>query len=229
LPLAEFVYNNTPHSATGVSPFFANKGYNPRLTISLADIPAHKAHLAATDLKALHAYLREQIQVANEAYQYFENPKRSPTPEWPEGTKVWLDWRNVKTKRPMKKLDHKRHGPFEVVQKVSTHAYRLKLPSSLQRIHDVFHVSLLEKVAEDPFPQRRPDPPPPIEIEGEEEYEVASILDSRRRRNKVQYLVHWEGYGPEDDTWEPVGMLEGAHDLLDEFHKNYPKKPRAEY
>jgi hypothetical protein len=195
----------------------------------LVDIPAHKAHLAATDLKSLHDHLREQIHVANEAYQRFENPKRSPTPEWPEGTQVWLDWRNVKTKRPMKKLDHKRHGPFKISQKVSTHAYRLKLPSSLRGIHDVFHVSLLEKVAHDPFPQRRPDPAPPIEIEGKLEYEVDSILDSRRRRNKVRYLVHWEGYGPEEDTWEPIESLGGAHNLLDEFHNKYPKKPCAEY
>ena len=140
---------------------------------------------------------------------------------------VWLDWRNIKTKRPMKKLDHKRHGPFEVTKKVSTHAYRLKLPSSLKGIHDIFHVSLLEKVAEEFFLQRRPDLLLPIEVDGEHEYEVSAILDSRRRKGKVQYLVRWEGYGPEDDTWEPVEMLEGARDLLSEFHASYPKKPRA--
>src|SRR6202045_1336366 len=32
LPFAEFVYNNPPHSTTGVSPFFVNKGYHPKLT-----------------------------------------------------------------------------------------------------------------------------------------------------------------------------------------------------
>jgi hypothetical protein len=229
LPLAEFVYNNTPHSATGVSPFFANKGFNPRLTISLKDIPSHEAHLAATDLKALHGYLREQVQVANEAYKRFEDPHRLPTPDWPVGTKVWLDWRNVKTRRPMKKLDHKRHGPFEIKDKISTHAYRLKFPPSLKGIHDVFHVSLLEKVAPEHHPKRRPDPPPPMEADGEESFEVAEILDSRRRYNKIQYLVRWEGYGPEDDTWEPIENLEGSREALDEFHARYPKKPRAQY
>ena len=229
LPLAEFVYNNTPHSATGVSPFFANKGYNPRLTISLMDIPAHEAHLAATDLKSLHGYLRDQIRVANEAYARFEDPHRTPTPDWPVGTMVWLDWRNIKTKRPMKKLDHKRHGPFKIIAKVSTHAYRLQLPASLKGIHNVFHVSLLEKVAKEHFPQRRPNPPPPIEVDSTNEYEVAAILDSRRRRKTIQYLIRWEGYGPEDDTWEPVESLQGSQELLDGFHKTYPKKPRANY
>ena len=228
LPIAEFVYNNTPHSAIGMSPFFANKGFNPRLTISLDDIPAHEAHKIASDLKSLHTHLREQIQVANKAYARFEDPYRSPTPDWPIGTLVWLDWRNIKTKRPMKKLDHKRHGPFEIIKKVSTHAYQIKLPASFKGIHDVFHVSLLEKVAEESYPQRRPDPPPPVEIEGELEYEVAEILDSRRRRGVVKYLVRWEGYGSEDDTWEPVEMLEGSRELLDEFHAKYPQKPRAD-
>ncbi|KAG5729763.1 hypothetical protein E4T56_gene916 [Termitomyces sp. T112] len=50
LPLAEFTYNNTSHSATGVSPFYANKGYNPQLTLSLKDIPSHVAHKVAKDL-----------------------------------------------------------------------------------------------------------------------------------------------------------------------------------
>ena len=57
LPLTEFIYNNTPHSATSVSPFFANKGYHPRLTISLEGIPTHEAHMVATNLKMLHQHL----------------------------------------------------------------------------------------------------------------------------------------------------------------------------
>ena len=92
----------------------------------------------------------------------------------------------------------------------------------------MFHVSLLEKVAEEFYLQRRPDPPPPIEIEGELEYEVSQILDSRQRWGQVQYLVRWEGYGSEDDTWEPVEMLEGSQELLEEFHAKYPRKPQAD-
>ena len=81
LPLTEFIYNNTPHSATSVSPFFANKGYHPRLTISLEGIPAHKAHMVVTDLKMLHQHLRDQLKVANEAYSRFVDRKREDTPD----------------------------------------------------------------------------------------------------------------------------------------------------
>ena len=73
--------------------------------ISLEGIPAHEAHMVAINLKMLHQHLRDQLKVANEAYLQFADRKREITPEWKEGTKVWLDLQNVKMKRLMKKLD----------------------------------------------------------------------------------------------------------------------------
>src|SRR5882724_8081904 len=58
LPLAEFAYNNMSHSATMVTPFFANKGFNPKLEVSLEPVVSDTAHQVATDLKELHLYLR---------------------------------------------------------------------------------------------------------------------------------------------------------------------------
>ena len=181
LPIAEFVYNNTPHTATGVTPFFANKGYHPRMTVSLEDIPSHEAHLVAVDLQDLHAYLREQIKIANEDAAKFADRHRGPTPDWEIDQNVWLDLRNVKTKRPAKKLDHRRYGPLRILKKVSSHAYKVELPKTLTGIHNVFHVNLLELDAQDPYPRPKVDPPPPIEVDGEDEWEVSEILDSRKR------------------------------------------------
>ena len=96
---------------------------------------------------------------------------------------------------------------------------RLCLPSSMSRLHPVFNVVKLVPMLEDPIPGRRSDPPPPPEIvDGEEHYVVEKILDSRLIRNKLHYLVQWEGYGPEpvnpspykrphclDDDVEPDG------------------------
>ena len=67
LPIAEFTYN-MPHSTTGVSPFFANKGFHPLLSISFDNIPLHKAQLVSTDLEDLHKHLKQEIKTANEAY-----------------------------------------------------------------------------------------------------------------------------------------------------------------
>ena len=58
---------------------------------------------------------------------------------------------------------------------------------------------------------------------------VESIGKSREnnRWKRVEYLVFWEGYPPEEATWEPGESLIGtAEEALQEFHKRYPKQPR---
>ncbi|KAG5333526.1 hypothetical protein C0989_005557 [Termitomyces sp. Mn162] len=68
LLLAEFTYNNTPHSATRVSSFYTNKDYNLQLTLSLKDIPSHVTHKVAKDLWPLHQFLWDEINTTNHAY-----------------------------------------------------------------------------------------------------------------------------------------------------------------
>ena len=131
----------------------------------------------------------------------------------------------------MKKLDHRRIGPFPIIEKVSTHAFRLGLPSSLSRLHNVFHVSLLEKSHPNPFPGRSVSPPPPVRIQDDLEYEVASILDSkvdrRRKGNGLLYLVQWSGYedSAEALSWEPLDNLSNAQEAIADFHHRNPSKP----
>jgi hypothetical protein len=70
LPIAEFCYNNTLSSTTGVSLFFANKGYNPAFTIhSKYELTSLKAQELVTDLQELHSKLRINIQESQEHYQ----------------------------------------------------------------------------------------------------------------------------------------------------------------
>ena len=116
-------------------------------------------------------------------------------------------------------------GPFKVIKKVSTHAYKLALPPSMNRLHNVFHVKLLERHHTEYFPRRRNPPPPPIEIDGEEQFEVDEILDSRIHRGRLQYKIRWLGHEPEDDTWEPAHHVSNAELLVKQFHATYPGKP----
>lgn len=223
LPLAEFTYNNTPHSSTTVSPFFANKGYHPRITFT----PTEKALLVAeaqkysADLSQLHQFLREEVSKANEAAASSFNRHHLPTPSYNKGDMVWLNAKHIKTKRPTKKLDHRFLGPFEIDKKISSHAYRLKLPADA-RIHDVFHVELLEPVIDNQIPDRIQSPPPAVEIEGEEEYEVEAILDhkhDRRFSKPLRYLVKWLGYN--DTTWEPVDNLDHAPQIWEAYNRKH--------
>src|ERR1700742_4725911 len=223
LPVAEFAYNNAPHSATQVSPFFANYGYHPRTTLSIdVSIPDSNAHDFSRQLSELHSYCREQVSIAQAQYEGPANRLRLPVPDtFVPGALVWLNAKNIKTARPSKKLDHKRLGPFEILKRVSENAFRLKLPHSMRFLHPVFHASLLSIHRPNNISGRVQPPPPPIEVEGQSEYEVTAILDSRRRRNKLQYLVQWSGYEntAEARTWEPVENISNSRSLITTFHR----------
>ena len=95
-----------------------------------------------------------------------------------EGSKVWLNVKNIKTKRPLKKLNHKKLGPFTIKKKISSHAFRLALPHGMRLLHPVFYVSLLKLYRENTILNRTQSPPLPVEVDGATEYKVSAILDS---------------------------------------------------
>ena len=101
----------------------------------------------------------------------------------------------------------------------------------MRMIHNVFHVSLLEPHFPNPYPNRVTDPPPPVEVDGELEYEVAEIVDSKiDRRFKdggLIYTVRWKDYEnhPDHFTDEPARNLVNASEMVREFHRRYPDKP----
>jgi hypothetical protein len=90
------------------------------------------------------------------------------------------------------------------------------------KCHNVHHVSLLEPAAHDLYPGQWPNPPPLVEIDGEDEYFIEAILDSWIHRHKLQYLVKWIGYDMPD--WEPT-ELHSKSKAVDRFHEKYPDKP----
>jgi len=93
--------------------------------------------------------------------------------------------------KPIKKLDHQRLSPFLIVKQINVVAFQLKLKlQGFMRIHHVFHVSLLELYHVSTIPKRIHDPFPLIEIDGEHEYEVENILNSRIYHRQLQYLIH---------------------------------------
>jgi hypothetical protein len=132
-----------------------------------------------------------------------------------------MDARNITTQRPSKKLDWKRLGPYEVIKVISPWAYRLQLPKELH-IHPVQPISRLSKAPEDPLPGQIETPPPPVVVDGEEEYEVEQVEDSRLFRCQLQYLVKWKGY--DERSWEPAQSVDGLQ-AIDTFHSEQPGKP----
>ena len=140
------------------------------------------------------------------------------------GDSVWLATRHIHTTCPSKKLDYKRTGPFKVSQVINDNAYRLDLPATM-RIHNVFHVSLLDRYTPPVEGQHVAEPQPTIVDDDNEEYEVERILDSKRRYRKLHYHVQWAGYNYLPTTWEPAENLANAAELVGEFHASNPTKP----
>lgn len=207
LPLAEFSYNNSVHSATKQSPFFANYGFHPSfLSNIIPDSPVPAVSKTINFFNANNKLLQETM-AKTQAYNkvVFKRKRRGELILNP-GDKVWLATTNLKLACPSKKLGPKFIGPFPVKRRINEVAYELELPE-LFRIHPVFHITLLKPALTDPFPGRSFGPPEPVIIDGEEEIEVETILDYRKRRNQIQFLIKWKGYGPEDNSWEPEGNI----------------------
>ena len=68
-------------------------------------------------------------------------------------------------------------------------------------------------------------PPEAVEVEGIPEYEVEEVLDSRLKREKLEYLVKWSGYTDDHNTWEPELNLTNLKEAINEFHKTNPSAP----
>src|SRR3989440_2475418 len=219
LPQAEFTYNNTVHSSTRVSPFFALYGYNPDFTWDVEDaIPegeAPVAHERTAAIKAEGEQLAERLREASEYQAKYYNQRHAPQ-RYRVGDEVLLSLKNIRLSRPSKKLDNRFLGPFRIIEAIGKQAYRLDLPKAYSRIHPVFHVSLLEPYRRRPGEEPSSPPAPELLPDGEE-YEVEDILDVRQYRGKTQYLVKWLGYPHWEKPWENESNLSNARELLEAF------------
>ncbi|XP_053347085.1 chromodomain Y-like protein [Clarias gariepinus] len=134
----------------------------------------------------------------------------------------------MRLRKPCKKLNPRYVGPFEVLEQLSPVTYRLQLPAHF-RIHPTFHVSLLKPYQNpvisptEPGPEEE-TPPPPIVVDEGTIYQVRDILNSRRRSGRLEYLVDWEGYGPEERSWVPRDDILDPT-MLEEFHHTHPERP----
>jgi len=101
-------------------------------------------------------------------------------------------------------------------------AYHLKLPHRIKQLHPVFNVVKLTPAPDNPIPgQKTEDHPPSIVIDGEAEWEVEEILDSRWHQRRFQYLIKWKGYSRKHNSWESAFKV-SAPALIAEFHRKYP-------
>ncbi|QRW24195.1 hypothetical protein RhiXN_10519 [Rhizoctonia solani] len=213
------VSTTATHSSTGKSPFKALYRWELSLTPSNVPTDVPEADDMATQMEAQWQEIEAALQQSKSCMTAGET--REPI-SFEVGEEAWLDAKNVKLKTLSPKLTEQRLGPFEIMEKISDRAYRLKLPPSM-RIHNVFYVGLLSKVKRDDK-RAFENQPPPVTMDREEEYKVEGITDMEERNRKWFFRVKWKGYGLEENTWEPRENLKNAKKILKNFEKAMKRK-----
>ena len=117
--------------------------------------------------------------------------------------------------RPSKKLMERYVGPYAIEEVVSLNVVKLKLPS-LMRIHLVVNVSRIVRYKEQMKEQKK-EKGKPVEVEEVEEWEVEKILNKKKIREVVKYLIRWKDFMAKGDTWERRENLKNAEELIEEF------------
>jgi hypothetical protein len=235
LPCLEFAINNAKQESTDFSPFYLNYGFHPSTPASLqvkrakvlqGSVAPAVARFKENMQSAL-ARAKSHFQAAQQRQKQYADKHRSPV-KVTVGDMIMLSSKNISLKHPgSDKLLPRWLGPFKIIEQINPVAFKLELPEAMKRVHPVFHASLLK-----PYHSNGPvQPPPPIVLEdGDILFGVERLLDSRKRRSGrktiTEYLVKWDGYGHEHNTWEPeINIADPT--LIAEFEATSEHRQRA--
>ncbi|GJS23225.1 putative reverse transcriptase domain-containing protein [Tanacetum coccineum] len=219
LPLIEFSYNNSYHTSIKAAPFEALYGRKCRSPICWAEVG--DAQLTGPEIiretteKIIQ--IKHRLQASRDRQRSYANKRRKPL-EFQVGDKVMLKvspWKGVIRFGKRGKLNPRYIGPFKILAKIGTVAYRLELPEQLSRVHSTFHVSNLKKCLSD-----EPLAIPLDEIHVDDKLnfieEPIEIMDREVKRLKQSRIpivkVHWNSRRGPEYTWERE----------DQMQKKYP-------
>jgi len=103
------------------------------------------------EMSQLHDVLQGERSEAQIRQKEYYDQYRKSDPNLKLGDMVWFLTRNIRTRKPCKKLDYKKIGPFKTLTKIGTRAYKLDFPETM-RIHNTIHISLFQPYEDNKLP-----------------------------------------------------------------------------
>ncbi|GJU35856.1 putative reverse transcriptase domain-containing protein [Tanacetum coccineum] len=196
LPLIEFSYNNSYHTSIKAAPFEA--------------------------LYEKIIQIKHRLQASRDRQRSYADKRRKPL-EFQVGDKVMLKvspWKGVIRFGKRGKLNPRYIGPFKILAKVGTVAYRLELPEQLSRVHSTFHVSNLKKCLSD-----EPLAIPLDEIHVDDKLnfieEPIEIMDREVKRLKQSRIpivkVRWNSRRVRDTREAPKSICRKKEESINRF------------
>ena len=221
LPLVEFAYNNSYQASIQLAPYEALYRRPCRSLLCWTEV--RESSITGPDLirdtSKKVSFIRQRLLTAQSQQKSYADVQRRPL-EFEVGDHVFL---KVMPKRGVVrfgkcgKLLPRFIGPFEILGRVGIVAYRLTLPPSMSGVHEVFHVSMLQKYTSDPAHMVDLGH---IEVDTDGTFEEGPvcIVDSRdqvlRRKTVRLVLVLWRHYGVEECTMEREDTMRATYPFL---------------
>jgi hypothetical protein len=230
LSILNFAAAALPSESTGVSPFFVERGFEPRTSFDWSaatgpsdlDVNREQAQQMARRMEEIWSYARGGMEAAQRR-QKRQADKHRRAVDFDVDDYVFVTTSDWKLDRPSRKLADQLAGPYRIMKREGN-AFRLDLPDSI-KVHPVFAPEKLRKApSTPPLPGQVQDPAPPLEVNGEDEWEIDEILASRLHYRKLQYRVRWLGHDV-DLAWYPARNFRNSPTLLRDFHARYPAMP----
>ena len=236
LPSMDFAQAVLPHESTGLPPAIIEFGSLPRchwnwqarttqfLDKRDQDIRKEAQELASARKEAVDkaSEIVKSNLAAAQARQAKQANKHRREPDFDVGDMVYLSAKGWATDRPSVKLDYQNRGPYRITGRKG-YAYILDLPDHI-KVDNQFPADRLRKAADNPLPGQIEPPEPPIEVRGEQEWEVEEIVNSKLVRKVLRYQAIWKGYD-QDRQWYNASGFVNAPEVVKAYHDRYPEKP----
>jgi hypothetical protein len=236
LSMTEFASNVVMFVSTRLFVFMTNHDFESRMNFDFSAnvsesvrkrILTRKSSNIIDKMRDIWEFIKQKLIKAQQNQKHYEDRKKNASSEYVVEDEIWLFIKNIKTERSSRKLNHKWIESYKV-KKILKNAYQLNLSQST-KIHDIFHISLLRKVAINSLIEQIQSSLLSIVIkkDDEEEFEINDILNSRYHYEKLQYKVVWIDHSSDKAWYSAKNFQDHSKEILNDYHQKYSNKSKS--